>query len=82
MQKACHETAAPCEVLLFAILGLFKKQSFLSRLQGLLLGCDFENAVSLFELAHGHSCNIHIRFLERGRECGVPEKVRDFLGCF
>ncbi len=21
-------------------------------------------------------------FLERGRECGVPEKVRDFLGCF
>ena len=24
----------------------------------------------------------YMRVLERGRECGVPEKVRDFLGCF
>ena len=49
MQKACHETAAPHTVLLFAILGLFKKQSFLSRLQGLLLCCDFENELGVVD---------------------------------
>ena len=28
------------------------------------------------------SVDTYMIFLERGRECGAPEKVRDFLGCF